>query len=140
MGPRVCVCSSSLLYRSRRILRFCRKQTSYPSLSCPITVPVVSDTAANHNAPVTPYDLLRKTPGPDNPPREATTAPFAWTAAYFQVFEGLKEAFCSAPILRYLDSALQTIVEPDASDFAAVGVLSQRFPEGDSFVLHPVAY
>jgi hypothetical protein len=74
------------------------------------------------------YDLLRK------------DTPFAWTAAHSQVFDELKEAFCSAPILRHFDPALETIVETDASDFAAAGVLSQRFPEGDSFVLHPVAY
>jgi hypothetical protein len=36
---------------------------------------------------------------------------------------------------------LETLVESDASDFAAAGVLSQRFPEPDgSLVLHPVAY
>jgi hypothetical protein len=36
---------------------------------------------------------------------------------------------------------LETLVESDASDFAAASVLSQRFPEPDgSLVLHPVAY
>jgi hypothetical protein len=74
------------------------------------------------------YDLLRK------------DTPFAWTAAHSQVFDELEEAFCSAPILRHFDPALETIVETDASDFAAAGVLSQRFPAGDSLVLHPVAY
>jgi hypothetical protein len=60
--------------------------------------------------------------------------------AHPQVFDELKEAFCCAPILRHFDPALETIVETDASGFAAAGVLSQRFPEGDSLVLHPVAY
>jgi hypothetical protein len=73
------------------------------------------------------YDLLRK------------DTPFAWTAAHSQVFNKFKEAFCSAPILRHFDPALETIVATDASDFAAAGVLSQRFPEGDSLVLHLVA-
>jgi hypothetical protein len=36
---------------------------------------------------------------------------------------------------------LETLIESDASDFAAAGVLSQHFPEPDgSLVLHPVAY
>jgi hypothetical protein len=74
------------------------------------------------------YDLLRK------------DTLFAWTAAHSQVFDELTEAFCSAPILRHFDPALETIVETDASNFAAAGVLSQRFPEGDGLVLHPVAY
>jgi hypothetical protein len=66
---------------------------------------------------------------------------FSWTPEHTRIFEALKEAFCTAPILRHFNPALETLVETDASDFAAAGVLSQRFPEPDgSLVLHPVAY
>jgi hypothetical protein len=44
------------------------------------------------------------------------------------IFDALKEAFCTAPILRHFDPSLETLVESDALDFAAAGVLSQRFP------------
>jgi hypothetical protein len=66
---------------------------------------------------------------------------FSWTPEHTRIFDTLKEAFCTAPILRHFNPALETLVESDASDFAAAGVLSQRFPEPDgSVVLHPVAY
>jgi hypothetical protein len=66
---------------------------------------------------------------------------FSWTPEHTRIFDALKEAFCTAPILRHFNPALETLVESDASDFAAAGVLSQRFPEPDgSLVLHPVAY
>jgi hypothetical protein len=56
---------------------------------------------------------------------------FSWTPEHSKIFEALKEAFCTAPILRHFDPSLETIVETDASDFDAAGVLSQRFPEPD---------
>jgi hypothetical protein len=66
---------------------------------------------------------------------------FSWTPEHARIFETLKEAFCSAPILRHFNPALETVVETDASDFAAAGVLSQHFLEpAGSHVLHPVAY
>jgi hypothetical protein len=46
-----------------------------------------------------------------------------------------------APILRHFNTGLETLIETDASDFAAAGILSQRFVEPDgSMVLHLVAY
>ena len=74
------------------------------------------------------YDLLRK------------GTKFSWTPACEKAFLDLKEAFTTAPILRHFDPSLETILETDASDFVASGVLSQKFPEDDRFVLHPVAY
>jgi hypothetical protein len=61
------------------------------------------------------YDLIRKDKA------------FSWTPEHSKIFEALKEAFCTAPILRHFDPSLETIVETDTSDFAAAGVLSQRF-------------
>ena len=63
-----------------------------------------------------------------------------------RVFNKLKIAFTSAPILRHLDPDLETILECDASDYVISGVLPQKHPHHDSdtgktqFILHPVAY
>lgn len=54
-----------------------------------------------------------------------------------KAFEDLKSAFVSAPVLSYYRPDRSTVVEVDASDWAAGGVLSQYNDEG---VLHPVAY
>lgn len=54
-----------------------------------------------------------------------------------QAFKDLKSAFVSAPVLSYYRPDRGTVVEVDASDWAAGGVLSQYDDEG---VLHPVAF
>jgi hypothetical protein len=67
--------------------------------------------------------------------------PFTATPEHSRIFEELKEAFCTAPILRHFNPALEPLVETDASDFAVAGVLCQRFAKPDgSLVLHPVSY
>ncbi|XP_053229114.1 uncharacterized protein LOC128406114 [Podarcis raffonei] len=52
-------------------------------------------------------------------------ATFQWTQAAQEVFEFLKEAFTSAPILAHLDSQLPFILEVDASD-QAIGAVDVR--------------
>src|SRR5690606_24984041 len=75
------------------------------------------------------FDLLKK------------DSEFSWTPEHQQVFDNLKEAFCSAPILRHFDPELTTVLETDASDTVASGILSQQFPTSDGkSVLHPIAY
>ena len=61
---------------------------------------------------------------------------FHWSTTCQQVFEDLKLAFTTAPVLAHYDSSLETWVETDASDFVIAGVLSQMHGK----VLKPVAY
>ena len=63
--------------------------------------------------------------------------PFVWSTNANSAFEGLKQAFTSAPILRHVDPKKRFILEADASDFALGSVLSQI---GDDGQLHPVAF
>jgi len=74
------------------------------------------------------FNLLRK------------DVPFVWNAACEQVFDSLKNAFTSAPILRHFDPELETLVETDASDYVTSGILSQKHLENNKLVLHPVAF
>ena len=71
-------------------------------------------------------------------------APIEWTLGCQEVFDELKARFCSAPILKHFDPALETILETDASDYVMSGILSQRHPDSakpDSLgTLHPVAF
>lgn len=53
------------------------------------------------------------------------------------MFDDLKAAFTTSPVLIMPDPLKQYLVEVDASDFAHGGVLSQRGPDG---LWHPVAY
>ncbi|KAG1018673.1 hypothetical protein G6F43_014380 [Rhizopus delemar] len=50
---------------------------------------------------------------------------FTWSSDADAAFQGLKQAFTSAPILRHFDPNSQIIVETDASDSAVAGILSQ---------------
>jgi len=74
------------------------------------------------------FNLLRK------------DTPFVWDTACEQVFEALKKAFTSAPVLCHFDLDLETLVETDASDYVTFGILSQKHPENGKLVLHPVAF
>jgi len=67
---------------------------------------------------------------------------FAWDASCDLVFQQLKKAFTSAPVLRHFDPDLETLIETDASDYVVSGILSQKHPNasGDKLVLHPVAF
>ena len=49
---------------------------------------------------------------------------FKWTAQCQEAFEQLKRVMLEAPILRYFDYELDTMVETDASDGVVAGVLS----------------
>lgn len=60
-----------------------------------------------------------------------------WGDEQDRAFQELKQAFCDAPILSTYDYSRRTVVETDASDWAAGGVLSQYDDEG---LLRPVAY
>jgi hypothetical protein len=62
---------------------------------------------------------------------------FKWSHEAEESFLSLKQAFCTAPILRHFDHAKPAIIEVDASDFAYGGVLSQYDDDG---VLHPCAF
>ena len=66
-----------------------------------------------------------------------TSSRFAWTDSAQQAFDTLKLAFTSAPILAHFDPSLPCIVEPDASDFACGGVLSQKDTSG---LVRPIAF
>ena len=61
---------------------------------------------------------------------------FVWSKGCQQVFEDLKRAFTTAPVLAHYDSKLEMWVETNASNFVVAGVLSQMHGE----VLKPVAY
>jgi hypothetical protein len=52
-------------------------------------------------------------------------------------FELLKQAFTTAPVLRYFDYDKDIIMETDASNYVSAGVLSQYDDDG---ILHPVAF
>jgi hypothetical protein len=63
--------------------------------------------------------------------------PFSWNPTAQAIFDTLKMAFTSAPILIHLDPTKPFIVETDASDFALGAILSQFGIDG---LLHPVAF
>jgi len=64
-------------------------------------------------------------------------AAFAFDHACWEAFTRLKNAFCSAPVLRHFDPDLTCTVEADSSDYVTAGILSQPDEYG---VLRPVAY
>src|SRR5580698_10276936 len=63
--------------------------------------------------------------------------PWTWGTREQDVFEGLKHAFVTAPILVMLNFEKQFILETDTSGFATGGVLSQYDNEG---LLYPVTF
>ena len=69
-------------------------------------------------------------------------APFIWSSECEKVFNQLKTAFTSAPILCHFDSDFETILECDASDYVVFGILSQKHahPDTGKLILHPVAF
>ena len=62
---------------------------------------------------------------------------FAWDTSCEKAFQTLKQQLLREPILAFPKPNSTFVVEVDASDYAAGGVLSQ---EGEDHVLHPVAY
>ena len=62
---------------------------------------------------------------------------FEWEGEQKQAFDGLKEAFTTAPVLARFDFERDAVVEPDASDYVSAGVLSQYDDQG---IIHPVAF
>jgi len=62
---------------------------------------------------------------------------FEWSPEAEKVFEQLKEAMISPPVLVYPDHEKSFVVECDASNYAIGGVLSQQDNKGE---LHPVYY
>lgn len=60
-----------------------------------------------------------------------------WGDAEMRAFEGLRDAFVSAPVLVMWDPERPLRMETDASGFATGGVLLQQQPDGN---WHPVAY
>jgi hypothetical protein len=65
------------------------------------------------------------------------TAPWQWTETCQRAFERLKTAFITALALRSFDWNRGTVVEVDASNWAAGGTLSQY---GDDGILYAVIY
>ena len=61
---------------------------------------------------------------------------FDWSTECQEAFKALKQAFTTGPVLLHFDSALETWVKKDASDFVTAEVLLQMH---DS-VLRPVAF
>jgi hypothetical protein len=70
-------------------------------------------------------DLLRK------------RIPWHWEREQQAAFDTLKRAFIQAPTLAYFDFTRRSVLETDASDWAAGGILSQY---DDDRTLRPVAY
>ena len=52
------------------------------------------------------------------------SVPWQWETEQRAAFKTLKDAFTSAPILQHFDYEKAIVVETDASDYVAVGVLS----------------
>ena len=71
-----------------------------------------------------------------------TAAPFLWSLECEKVFNQLKTAFTTAPVLRHFDPDLETILECDTSDYVISGILSQKHPNPDTgkMTLHPIAF
>ena len=69
-------------------------------------------------------DLLRK------------TVPFDWTEGNDAIFEDLKNALCTAPVLQYPDFEQSFILTTDTSDYVVGAVLSQGKIGED----RPIAY
>ena len=68
----------------------------------------------------------------------ANNTPFTWTDEQQSAFLQLKQAICSAPVLRIFDPDLVTFVDTDASGFAIGAVLLQNGParECSSHCIH----
>lgn len=62
---------------------------------------------------------------------------FEWSEECQKAFDGLKQAFTTAPVLIHFDPEKECVVETDASDYVSAGILSQH---GDDGNLHPVAF
>ncbi|SLM38760.1 gag polymerase env [Lasallia pustulata] len=60
-------------------------------------------------------------------PKNVVPAPFPLSKAAMEAFKALKEAFTSAPLLRYFDGNKPMRVKTDASAFAIGRILTQRF-------------
>lgn len=67
----------------------------------------------------------------------ANNTPFTWTTEQQSAFTQLKQAICSAPVLRIFDPDLLTFVDTDASGFAIGAVLLQTDRQGNA---HPIAF
>ena len=53
----------------------------------------------------------------------------------------LKQAFTTAPVLKYFDLALETLIKPDTSNSIVAAILSQyHLLDTGARTLHPVAY
>ena len=51
---------------------------------------------------------------------------FKWTDVHDEAFDTLKKAVCDAPVLRYYDPKLETVVQCDSSECGLGGVLLQN--------------
>ncbi|SLM34140.1 gag polymerase env [Lasallia pustulata] len=66
--------------------------------------------------------------------------PFPLSETALEAFKALKEAFTSAPLLRYFDENKPMRVETDASAFAIGGILTQQFEINGHLHWLPVTY
>ena len=66
--------------------------------------------------------------------------PFPLSKTALEAFKALKEAFTSAPLLRYFDENKPMRVETDASAFVIGGILTQQFEIDSHLHWLPVAY
>ncbi|SLM34689.1 gag polymerase env [Lasallia pustulata] len=66
--------------------------------------------------------------------------PFPLSETALEAFKALKEAFMSAPLLRYFDENKPMRVETDASAFTISGILTQQFKIDGHLHWLPVAY
>ncbi|SLM33751.1 gag polymerase env [Lasallia pustulata] len=73
-------------------------------------------------------------------PENVVPAPFPLSKAAMEAFKALKEAFTSAPLLRYFDENKPMRVETEASAFAIGRILTQQFEVDGHLYWLPVAY
>ena len=78
---------------------------------------------------------IKETKAAENRPIEPETKTFEWKIEYQEVFDTLKEALCTAPVLGYPDFSREFILETDASLKGLGTILSQQQKDGSICVI-----
>ena len=74
-----------------------------------------------------------------NSPKKFST--IEWKPEHQEAFDRLKRALTTEPLLRHIDSEKEFVMDVDASNYCAGGVIQQYHPNAKGkMVLHPVAY
>ena len=78
---------------------------------------------------------MKETEAAGNKPTELETKLFKWMIEHQEVFDALKEALCTAPVLGYPDYSREFILETDASLKGLGTILSQQQKDGSICVI-----